>query len=90
MIYYHLAVLSIIMSLLPATRRFLVTDSYLIFLLLVAFLRLRGAFAALLGPYGQSTLEMLGKLKSWHIHRLQPLFLAWKLTFTHLFTTTRI
>jgi hypothetical protein len=68
MTHNHLTILSIIMSLLPATRRLLVTDSYLIFLLLVAFLRLRRALTALLGPYGQSTLEMLGKLKSWHIH----------------------
>ena len=66
--YYHLAVLRVIVSLLPAASRFLVTYSYLIFLLHVGFLRLRRAFAALLGLYGQSTLKILRKLKTRHFH----------------------
>ncbi len=74
--HYHLAILSVIMPLFPATRRFLVTDPYLIFLLLV---RLRRPLAALLSLDRQPALKVLGKLKSRHVHRLQPLFLAGEL-----------
>ena len=71
--HYHLAILSVIMSLFPATGRLLVTDPNLIFLLLV---RLRRPLAALLRLDGQPALQVLGKFKSRHVHRLQTLFLA--------------
>ncbi len=71
--HYHLAILCVIMPLFPAARRFLVTDPNLIFLLLV---RLRRPLAALLCLDGQPALQVLGKLKCRHVHRLQTLFLA--------------
>ncbi len=74
--HYHLAILSIIMPLLAATGRFLVTDPNLIFLLLV---RLRRPLAALLCLDRQSALQVLGKLKCRHVHGLQTLFLAGEL-----------
>ena len=85
--YNHLTVLSVIVSLFPAAGRLLVADPNLIFLVLV---RLRWALTALLSLDGQAALQVLGELKSRHVHGLQSLFLAWQLVFTGLLTTAGV